>query len=84
MLYFVLIQLKSTTSDEELRQLMTGDSSDIIYDSGFAIPVNRVRVDDIPDIMKAVCLHTTVLAVKAELDQMAEGLALSLQVLLVS
>ena len=64
MLYFVFIQLKSTTSDEKLRQLMTDDSSDIIYDSGFAIPVNLVRVDDIPDIMKVVCLHTTVLAVK--------------------
>ena len=31
-------------------------------------------MNDIPDIVKAVCLHTTVLSMKAELDQIAEGL----------
>lgn len=33
-------------------------------------------MNDIPDIVKAVCLHTTVLSLKAELDQIAEGLEL--------
>ena len=59
-----------------MRQLLTSESSDIVYDSGFATPVSSVHTDNIPDIVKAVCLHTTVLSVKAELDQMAEGLEL--------
>ena len=72
----VFLQLESTSSDEELRQLLTSENSDIVYDSGFATPVSTIHTDNIPDIVKAVCLHTTVLSVKAELDQVAEGLQL--------
>ena len=60
----------------ELQQLLLGDNSDIFYESGFATPISRVTMEDVPVIVKAVCLHTTVLAVKAQLDQLAEGLQL--------
>ena len=52
------------------------DNNDVIYDSGFSTPVTCVCMEDAPAIVKAVSLHTTVLPVKTELDQMAEGLEL--------
>lgn len=44
--------------------------------SGFSTPVSRVTLDDVPVITKAVFLHETVLSVKSEIDQLAEGLDL--------
>lgn len=52
------------------------DSSEIIFDSGFSVPVTQASLENVPDIVKAVCLQTTLLNVKAELDQMVEGLKL--------
>ena len=52
------------------------DSSEIIFDSGFTVPVTQVSLENVQDIVRAVCLQSTLLNVKAELDQMAEGLKL--------
>ena len=52
------------------------DSSEIIFDSGFTVPVTQVSLENVQDIVRAVCLQTTLLNMKAELDQMAEGLKL--------
>ena len=48
------------------------DSCEIIFDSRFAVPVTQVSLDNVPDIVKAVCLQSTLPNMKAELDQMAE------------
>ena len=52
------------------------DSSEIIFDSGFTVPVTQVSLENVQDIVRAVCLQSTLLNVKAELDQTAEGLKL--------
>ena len=52
------------------------DRYSVVFDCGFATPVNKVTVKDVPLITKAVSLHATVFLVKAELDQLADGLEL--------
>ena len=52
------------------------DRYSVVFDCGFSTPVNKVTVKDVPLITKAVCLHATVFQVKAELDQLADGLSL--------
>ncbi len=52
------------------------DRSSVVYDCGFATPITRVTVNDIPLILQAVNLHTTIAPLKAELDQLASGLEL--------
>ena len=46
-----------------------------MFDCGFSTPITKVTIEHIPSIIKAVSLHY-VLQVKAELDQIAEGLEL--------
>ena len=53
-----------------------GNNSDVIYDSGFSTPVTKVCLQDVPNVAKIVCFHTVLLRVKAELDQIADGLRL--------
>lgn len=38
--------------------------------------MTQASLENVPDIVRAVCLQTTLLNMKAELDQMAEGLKL--------
>lgn len=52
------------------------DSYSVVFDCGFAVPITKVTMKDIPLITKAVCLHSTLAEVKAELDQLATGLEL--------
>ena len=66
--------MQQLTSVDELRIRLS--DCDIVYDSGFAVPVTHVTLADVPAITTAVALHTTQLPVKAELDQLAEGLHL--------
>lgn len=69
-------QLQKLTVVEDLRSLLMEDGSDLIYDSGFSVPISRVSLKDVPTIIEAVCLHTTIFPVKAALDQLVEGLQL--------
>lgn len=66
--------MQQLTSVDEVRIRLS--DCDIVYDSGFAVPVTCVTLADVPAITTAVVLHTTLLPVKAELDQLAEGLHL--------
>ena len=47
-----------------------------MFASGFAKPINQVTFDDISSICQMVRIHSSVLPVKAELDQIKEGLSL--------
>ena len=60
---------------ESLRQLLLEDRFSIVFDCGFSTPITKVTVDHISSIIKAVSLHC-VLRIKAEIDQIAEGLEL--------
>ena len=57
-----------------LRNLLAEDRFDIVFDSGFAVPVSRVTLEHIPMLIKAICIHSAVVLIKAELDQLSEGL----------
>ena len=47
-----------------------------MYASGFSIPVAQVSMDDIPVLLKIICFHSCIVPIKAELDQLKEGLHL--------
>ena len=68
--------MEEVSDVEQLRRLLMEDSSEIIFDSGFTVPVTQVSLENVQDIVRAVCLQSTLLNMKAELDQMAEGLRL--------
>ena len=55
--------------------MLLEDRFSIVFDCGFSTPITKVTVDHISTIIKAVSLHC-VLRVKAEIDQIAEGLEL--------
>lgn len=59
-----------------LRNLLAEDRFDIVFDCGFAVPVSRVTLEHIPMLIKAICIHSAVVPIKAELDQLSEGLKL--------
>ena len=63
---------------ESLKQLLPEDRFSIVFDCGSSTsstPITKATVDHISSIIKAVSLHC-VLRVKAEIDQIAEGLEL--------
>lgn len=70
------MQIQAADRISDLHQLLTGNESDIVYDSGFSKSIIRVTLSDIPDIVKTVCHYNTVFAMKPQLDQLSEGLKL--------
>ncbi len=59
---------------EELKQLLADDEYDFQYDIGIAKPISRLQYSDRHHIVQSSALHYSVLSVKAELDQLANGL----------
>ena len=57
-----------------LKDLLTDDNYAFIYESGFSLPITKVGIQDISTIVRAVTLHSTVMPIKSELDQLAQGL----------
>ena len=47
---------------------------DLLVSCGFTKPLATLTKRDVPRLMEAVSLHTTVLVVKGELDQLILGL----------
>ena len=60
---------------ESLKQLLLEDRFSIVLDCGSSTPITKATVDHISSIIKAVSLRC-VLRVKAEIDQIAEGMEL--------
>ena len=50
------------------------ESCDMLITCGFTKPVATLTYCDVPSLIESVALHTTILAVKAELDQIILGL----------
>ena len=48
------------------RRLLSDDPADVVYASG---PITQVTMDDIPLLLKIICVHSCVVPTKAELDQ---------------
>jgi len=50
------------------------EECDLLIGCGITTPLATLSHRDIPEIIEAVALHTTVLSIKAELDQLILGL----------
>lgn len=60
--------------DAKLREVaMT--SCDVLLSCGFTKPIPALTHRDVPRIIECVCLHSALLQVKAELDEIAKGIA---------
>ena len=73
---FLCLQLEVVEDDKVLRSLLSDDPAGFVYASGFSTPITQVTMDDIPLLLKIICVHSCVVPIKAELDQLKEGLNL--------
>ena len=68
------MQMQKITDVHVLREFITDDKCAVVYDSGFTLPITKVCIQDIPIIVRAVTLHSTLMPIKSELDQLTQGL----------
>ena len=66
--------MKKITDVNVLREFISDDKCAVVYDSGFSLPITKVTIEDIPTIVRAVTLHSTLMPIKSELDQLTKGL----------
>lgn len=59
-----------------LQSLLTEDQADLVYECGFATSITQVTLEHIPMLVRAICIHSCIVPIKAELDQLGEGLKL--------
>ena len=77
----LILQLQNATSSQELLELLGSDEYDFHYDLGIGQPVNNITLEDRERMISSIADHYSILVVKAELDQLLGGLALTLNVL---
>ncbi|XP_062520832.1 G2/M phase-specific E3 ubiquitin-protein ligase-like [Corticium candelabrum] len=71
----LLETIQTATSDQQIREIVTTDDAlDILSDCGYDKPLSNVRFADKTNLIKVAATHHCLLSVKAELDQLKEGL----------
>ena len=71
------VQLSKAQDLDTLQNLLCQDSvADIVFASGFSKPITQVTLEDVPVILKALGINSCLVPVKAELDQVKEGLSI--------
>ena len=68
------MQLQKTTNVEEMRALLDSDEYDFRYDVGVTQPSHTSQFADLDCIVQSLAMHYSVVCVKAELDDMVDGL----------
>ena len=68
------MQIEDITNTEDLQDLMTSDEYDFRYACGYTKPTSSLAISNKDDIVCSLALHYTIYALKAELDQISEGL----------
>ena len=68
------MQLQNVTSVEEMRTLLDSDEYDMRYSIGVGQPSCLLKFSDLDRIVQDFSIHFSIICVKAELDQLAEGL----------
>ena len=58
---------------DDLQRLVSEDEASIIYECGFGF---RPTLENVPDIVRSICIHSCIVPIKAELDHLCEGLSL--------
>ncbi len=61
-------------NEERFRRLLDSNEYDFRYDCGISEPSFRLKLSDRKRIIDAAATHYCILRVKAELDQLVEGL----------
>jgi hypothetical protein len=69
-----LLKLSQTTDLAEFCTLLDSKDFEFRFDCGVSIPISRVTSDNLEVIVNSLCLHYTLIKIKAELDQIVKGL----------
>ena len=64
------------TTTEQLKRTVSGDDFDFLIDCGYSKPLRDCVLDDKKEMLECVILHFTHYRIRAELDQLKEGLAM--------
>ncbi len=48
----------------------------VVFECGFSKPITQVSLEDVPMLHKAIAINSCLVPIKAELDQIKEGLGL--------
>ena len=67
------MQIIAADDEEEMRGTLL-EETECLLDAGCLHPIHKATLDDKSAIVGAVALHHCVLSIKAELDQLKEGL----------
>ncbi len=68
------MQLESVANLEEMKLLLDSDEYSFRFDIGLSQPSASLKFSDREMLVKSFATHFAVLSVKAELDQLVEGL----------
>lgn len=68
-----MLQVTAAESNTAVREAAMG-ALDMFIACGFTLPIPTMTLRDVPLLIECVTLHATILIVKAELDQIIEGL----------
>lgn len=66
--------MKEAADDSTLQQVLSSDDLSFRFECGISKPSTAYHIDDIPTILRLICLHFIILQRKAEIDQLIEGL----------
>lgn len=57
-----------------MREMLDGDLFDLRCTAGITVPSSRFNLEDVPEVIRCVCVHFIIHSVKSELDQLKDGL----------
>ncbi len=70
---FLYLQLEEASTLEEVKVLIDSDDYDFRFDVGLGVPLDDLRGRD--EIVKSLSTYFTVVKVKAQIDQLVQGLS---------
>ncbi|CAI8034740.1 G2/M phase-specific E3 ubiquitin-protein ligase [Geodia barretti] len=69
-----LQEIRSASDDNALQEIAS-NVCDVLISCGYTKPIALLKHEDIPTVIECVSLHSAILKVKAELDEIGKGLA---------
>ena len=72
--FYILVQLEAAQTVEEMRALLDSEEFEFRFDIGFADLSSKLELSDRDRIVQSLATHFTIVRVKAQIDQMIEGL----------
>lgn len=67
------MQINAAENEEQLRHILI-EGCEILEEAGYTRPIHSVKLDSKEPIVRAISLHYCVFCIKAELDQVIEGI----------